>query len=761
MKAGDSSKTRSPLLDSTIWPREVRAGVVGAIAGLASVLTLGVLAYAALGPDAAGIGIPASLVATVFGGTLFALLARGPMPAGSPSSAPILILAALVAGIIADPGYHSGRPDDIAALLALTAASVATMGLLQIAIALLGLTSVARFVPQPVLAGFMNGVAIVFVTAQLPALFGWQSGEWTTHGWRSLAHVEIGCLLIGICTMLAIRTWQGLLLKERLPAFARAIPPPFAGLLLGGAAYAIVAKLWPDLNLGGLIGAVPRSLPSFDRLAPWLAGDAAGLLHRHALDALTTAGLMALIGTLDIVLNGLALDQALQTRTEPRRELLALGASNVLSGVLGGLPILLVRARSLVTWRAGGRTHVALLTSYALFALLALVGGPLLSLLPKVVLGGLMVMVGLLLVDAWSLNLASQWLRGRRSGEARLDLALVLTVCIVSVVWGFAIGVAIGAVLAVMVFIRSMNRSLIRASRTAVEQPSRRIYADAHEIVLRELRPSIVILELEGALFFGSTDRLAREVDALGGDHRVLVMDLHRVTVIDASGATVLSQIRKRLQDGGITLLLASVATDERHGSALTEFADAALPATAWHPDIDRAVEAAEIEMLATVMTQTVDASVPLSESSLMVGLDAGQCERVATHLEHQSLAQGECLFAQGDAGDRLYVLTAGSISIVGGNAGDKAISRVRYVTCSPGMMLGEIAMLDRRGRSAEAVADVASEVFTLSEASLHKLETEAPQLATLVYRNIAIHLAARLRISSNVQAAVQRRRTS
>jgi SulP family sulfate permease len=302
------------------WVGECRAGAAGGLAALAAVLTLGLLANTALGPLAAAEGIPASFIATVIGGSLFAWLSRGPMPCGGPASASTLILAGLVMQIAADPAFQRGRPGDVAALLSLTAASVVGMGVLQIVFALCGLTRAAKYLPQPVLAGFMNGVAIVFVTSQLPTLLGWSNGEWSARRWSALGEIQPATLAIGLLTVAVIWSWPFLLRWPRMPALARYFPGAFAGLVVGCAAYAIVATAWPEAHLGGVVGFVPRAWPVFDRLGPLFGPDTTGLLHRHAGVAATTATLMALIGTLDIVLNGIALDQALQTRTEPRGE---------------------------------------------------------------------------------------------------------------------------------------------------------------------------------------------------------------------------------------------------------------------------------------------------------------------------------------------------------------------------------------------------------------------------------------------------------
>ena len=157
---------------ATAW-REVRAGFASTLISLAPALTMGLLAFAALGPQAASLGIPAALVSSALGGAIFALLSRAPMAAAGPSSAPVLVVGGLVARVVADPAFSASDPAAMTLLLALVAAAVLTMGAAQIALAVSGLVSWAKFVPQPVLAGFMNGVALLALLSLLPLLFGW------------------------------------------------------------------------------------------------------------------------------------------------------------------------------------------------------------------------------------------------------------------------------------------------------------------------------------------------------------------------------------------------------------------------------------------------------------------------------------------------------------------------------------------------------------------------------------------------------------
>jgi SulP family sulfate permease len=132
----------------------------------------------------------------------------------------------------------------------------------------------------------------------------------------------------------------------------------------------------------------------------------------------------------------------------------------------------------------------------------------------------------------------------------------------------------------------------------------------------------------------------------------------------------------------------------------------------------------------------------PLVQTHLFDGLDARQAQRLASHMTERRLAAGERLFARGDPGEDLYVLTAGSLSIVDVQHGH------RYVSFSPGMPFGEIALLDGGGRTADAVADVASSVFALPAAAFAALQREDPALVAQVYRNLATNLSQRLRVA-------------
>jgi sulfate permease, SulP family len=720
--------------------RELQAGIAGTLISLAPALTMGLLAFAALGPQAAALGIPAALVSSVVGGAVFALLARGPMAAGGPAAAPVLVLGALVARVADDPGFAVGDPAAVALLLALVTLAVVSMGAFQIALALSGLVRFAKFVPQPVLAGFMNGVALLALVALLPLLFGWPAGGLHGPVWQDLAQVQPATLAVGLFTVAVILG---------LPRLNHRLPATLVALLAGSGAYALLHAWAPQLALGPLTGALPAAWPQIDMLAPFYNGLADPLLQRHGAAALTAGLVMAMIGTLELVLNSLAMDQACHTRTDARREVLALGAANLASGLVGGLPLLLLRPRALHMLQTGGRTRASLFICCGLFAVLGLAAAPLLALLPQVVLGGVMVTIAFLMADRWSLQLLGQWWRGSRTADLQFAVAVVAVVCGITVALGFPAAVAAGALLSVLLFVRSMNRSLVRNRFTGVAMPSRRIYAATDEARLQPLRERITLLELEGALFFGSADRIAELADNLDPCCDTLVLDFRRVSLIDASGAVVLTQVGRRLRDRGMQLLLSGVSVDNRHGRMLRQFAGDEFAALHGAADIDQAVEAAELRLLARAGFEPLHEAVPIEQVGLMDGLDAAQRARLSACLQRRRLVSGECLFRQGDPGDRLYVITAGSINVFSGAVASGDALPQRFVSLSPGMMLGETAMLDGGGRSGDAVAFGETEVHALDDQTLQRLGAEDPLLRAQLYRNIALHLSQRLRAAA------------
>ncbi len=733
---------------SRAWIHDGAQGAINAVAWLAVTLTLGLLAFSPLqGQGGAALGIAAAFATVIGGGFVYALAGRTASPAASASSATAVILAALIARLLQDPDVALTGAVGVSAVLACSAASVLLMGLIQIAGGLLGAGSIGLYVPQPVLAGFKNGVALLILMAQLPPLLGLPPLMRLLDG-GALAQVHPAATALGLATAAVV--WGVARARPHAPA-------ALVGLLAGIAAFAAASWLWPQASFGPPLGQLTERLVWPDALMPLVSGPTAeparALLQRHAADILQTALVMAVIGSLESMLAAIGVDRSTRTRHHAGRELMALGAGNIASALCGGLPLVLSRARSMLLIQSGAVGRRPIVWSVLTFALLFAAATPLLQWLPRAVLAGIMLTIAWALVDDWTWQLLRRWLRGLggtfKRGASGNPAALNQSLAMVAVVWvvtvwlGFLAAVLVGLLLSMLVFIFRMKRGLVRSRSSAALHPSRRMYLPAQEAVLQTARQRVPVLELEGALFFGSAERLLQEVDRLLQASPSVVLDFKRIGSIDESGAMALHSLWQRLRLQGVRLLLAGVTPTNALGHLLLTYQ--CLDAEQAHDcfaDLDRAVEAAEALLLAEAASPIDRGAMPLLDVPLLAGLSTAQRETVVARMVELPLAAGDVLFHQGDPADRLYVLTAGSVSIIRRDT----VPDQRYVSFPPGMVFGETAMLDGGGRTADAVADTAAVVQVLTRADFDRLSAADPVLAAVLSLNIARHLSERLR---------------
>ena len=739
---------------SSDWRSGLSGGVGAMVAALPVTLMLGVLGFGATGAAAPALGIPAAITALTLGCLLMAAMRVVAVPLLGPSTATTLILASLIARAVQAGTIDASTSQGLALALALAGGCVSVAGALIMTLGLLRLGRLARYVPQTVLAGFMNGVALRILVAQVPLLLGLGAAATLWEGLSQPQQWNLWPLGVGLLAALAV--WLG---GSRWPR----LPLALIGLLLATGAHHLLLALAPTANAGAQVGALAAVMPGPTALAPWLGEAAPALWERHGVELLVSALLIALLVALESSLNARAVDQLADARHDPDRHLLAVGLANVASGLFGGLPLVLARYMGVASLRAGGRgVPVALVCAGAIVGVY--VGGQwLLERVPLAALAGIMLTVAVGLIDGWSRQMLLQWWRGDPSRQLRVDLAVVGLVCAVTLLAGFVPAVALGVLLTMGLFIRRMNRSLLRSRYSATARHSRRLYPPVQDAALGELRQRIQVMELEGALFFGSIERLHDEIETLLREEpglRVLVLDLRRISEIDASGALGMAQLQRMLGRHGVSLLLASVRGVRDHAARLTSLASFA-PAVQrdWHDDADQAIEAAELQLLIEAGRAPEDSlhprhvegrepEMPLAQCALFDGLDEAQRAMVLPRVRRLELARGSTVFARDDAADALYLLLRGSVTVYAGNA-DAQGAQHRLVTIAPGMTFGETAVLDGGGRTGRAVTDRSCVLGELRAEDLRLIEATDAAAAARIYRNLALHASQRLRAAA------------
>jgi sulfate permease, SulP family len=635
---------------------DVAGGIAGAATNFALAVSLGLLAFAPLGPKYFEVGIYAGFASAIYGALVAGLFGGAAHPGSGPRASTTLILAALVAVLATDPAVAPSATQGPEFIVAIAGATVVLAGVLQIVLGALGAGNSARFVPYPFVAGFMCGVSALMIIAQVAPLAGMTRGDLAAGPGTLWQALQPATLFVGLATAAII--WA-------VGSTARRLPAPLIGLVAGTLLYNAIALAFPGVRLGPVVGAAPGWLPKPTALAP-LAQTPWVVISQHLKIILPTAGLIAFIGTLDGLFAAVAIDNATDGRHQTKREVVAHGLANVVAGLCGGVPVVLSRAVALASWNAGGRTRLTTVVAAAALALTLVFGGPLIARFPVTALAGLMVTLGVALIDNWTKGLAG---RLRRKGALRerallWSAATVALVAITEVFFGFQLAIAVGFQLSGLLFYLGMNRSLVRSVVDGTVRPSRRIWGGEDAARVHAARQRIRVIELEGALFFGSAERLSERVEPLAGAADAVVLDFRRVTVIDATGALLIESIARRLATRGTMVLLAGVTPQGRHGATLVAhdtFRDAA--SRLWFRDSDQAVEWAERAIL-EARGQTESAAVPLSAFPLLEGIGRSQLTRIAHHFVRRECVSGEVLFQEYDPGDRLCLLASGAVEI-------------------------------------------------------------------------------------------------
>jgi sulfate permease, SulP family len=707
---------------------DLPGGLVTAIASLAFALTFGMVALAPLGPERAELGIRAGLIAAIVGNLVAARLSGTALPVSGPRASITLVQGAFVASLVADPALGVDE------VLTLSALCVACAGVFQILFGALRLGTLVKFVPYPVIAGFMCGVAVLIVLAQVPHVLGVAPNVLRTPGLGWVGAVQPWTAVVSLATAAMV-----FVAAPR----ARRVPAALVGLLGGTALYYALRVAVAPAALGPTVGMLPTVLPLPTALDGALALLGTPAVGKHLLALVASGAVIAIIGTLDSLLGAAAIDSVTETRHQANRELVAQGLGNVASALFGGVAIALSPAQAIAGWRAGGRTQATSYVSSAALLALMVGGARLLSELPIAVLAGIMLVVAWNLVDTWTRSLLRRLVANIRDRSAWSSAAAVVLVAGVMVGINFVVAVIAGIFLSMALFIAAMNRSLVRAVLDGTARPSRRVYGPAQEQQLAQSRSRIKIVELQGALFFGSTERLRTRVESLATAADYVILDLRRVTDIDATGALVLEQLVKRQQAAGVHIALAGVTPKGRHGTALVASGTFLSHETRrWFVDADRAIEWAERRLLREV-EHGPRREIPLEQLAFTAGLDAEELALVRELLKRQELDPDEVLFREGESGNRLYLLARGAVSIVvhGSDGTDS-----RLVTFAPGSLFGEAALLDGNERSASAIAAEDAVVYSLSRTTLAALAVTHPALASKLLFNLGRHLSGRLR---------------
>lgn len=722
---------------------ELAGGVASALLTLPLSIGFGLFAFSPLGERFAGYGVLAGLYSAIIVALVALLLRANSAIVLAPRSMQAYLVSMVVLHLVQSESY--ALLQDPQQVLSVIFFVIFLSGAMQAAFGAIGLGSLVKYIPYPVIAGFQNAGAILLLLSQIAPLLGLSQRLEPGTLLEQLRHTQPLSLIIGVVTCL-LMVYAGKLSKR--------IPAVIVGMFAGIGLYYLFLHLGYGANLGPFIGELNFVMPDLHYLSGFYAfvheREWWGLLP----SMLAWAASLALISSLDVLLCAKVMEGVTQKREDHNLSLVRLGLGNVVAAAFGGISSAISLTSSQANYNSGGRSGYSVLISSILILAAVLLCAQLIALIPKVVVAGMLFVTAWRLFDRWTVQLVRRIVAAgpRNRASLLLDLLVIVLVTLVSVFASLVTAVAIGVLVSVFSFLFRMSKSVIRRSSRGDVLRSRKTREPRLMQLLAEHGRRIVMFELEGPVFFGTAEKLVQQIEKAAKDGATLVIvDLKRVTDIDTTGVRFLVQANDALVKQGKFLLLSSVEEHSRLGHFLRDMgAIAALTKGRVFVDSDQALEWAEDQLILSELGDVgLGAEFPFGQLDIFAGLSEAQFALIKGLLHRRVFAKGETVFHEGDPGQQLFVIAKGEASVRIRPAG--ATRDIRLVTFSAGTVFGEVALLDTEVRSASVEADEELVCYVLEHEVFQQLSGSHPGIAVTLLRNLGRELSNRLRRANRV----------
>lgn len=523
------------IFDKTNLRGDIFGGITAGIVALPLALAFGIQAFGVISVEEVGnigaIGALAGLTGAMMLGFFASLFGGTPSQISGPTGPMTVISATLISSVWAATGSHS-----IETVIISMALAALLCGVFQILFGILKIGKYIRYIPYPVLSGFMSGIGIIIIVQQIYPLLGLKSPvlivDMITQLPSKIAGFNLTALLLGLGTVAIIYLF---------PLITKKIPATLVALVV----MTVVAVCVPfDSKL--TIGEIPSGFPLPFFVAHNVAGvDWLAVAKMSVIPALTLAGL----GSIDTLLTSVVADNTTKVKHNSNQELIGQGIGNMAVGLFGGLPGAGATMRTIVNIKSGGRNKLSGMV-HGVFLLAVLLGlGKLVRYVPLSVLAGILITVGIGIID----------FKGFKDllKIPKADAVVLVTVLILTVFVDLLIAVGIGMVIACVLFMKRASDLVEGAYHSdQISVFDKEIPWEDEKVLTDEIRSKIYIQRLNGPIFFGTITRFQEVMHDIPDEVKIVIIRMRLVSFMDQSGLYAMETAIKDLQDKGVTVLM-------------------------------------------------------------------------------------------------------------------------------------------------------------------------------------------------------------
>ena len=736
-KDGEGTARRRIAALLAAWSRDVFSGLIASVLAIAYGLSFAALIFAPPLSTWIAYGLAATFITTAVGGSIVAARSSIPFAIAGPDPTTVAVTATLVTALLARFAKE-GAPDDLLApVVIIMALSAALSGILLLGLGLARAGGAIRFIPYPVIGGFLGATGCLMVSGAVRVI--------TDHGLllsnlnALIEPVSLGKLLPAC--VIAVVIYFGVRWRKDSPYVLPVIL--LSGLTVVQLALAAYGVSLADAQSQGWLFKPPAAVgltPTWDvndlRSFPW--HDLPGLSGELFAVMFVTA-----ISTL---LNTTGIEFVTKREADLQRDLKTVGVANLVAAALGGYVSTIALNRTSLNYVAGGRGRLSGLTVAAVALLMLTVHPGFLGYVPKSVLGALLLYLGAQLVYEWLINSA------RRISPIEYVSLLAIALLILQV--GFIAGVLIGVIIGCATFAVSASRvNAIKFSFDGSEYRSTLDRRPEELTILARHGRQIQGMSLQSYLFFGSANRLFQQVKALFSREppcRFLVFDFRLVTGIDSSAMHSFTQIKRAAEEVGARLVLVNLSSELEHAFRTRRFitGDVILA-----DDLDRALESCEKAVIATHLAEGSGGSTLRDWLSRALG-SPKLGEQLAALCQRLEVGKGEIIAEQGTPARSMHFILEGRINILV-KMDDGRLIRVRSL--GPHTTTGEMGLISKQLRSATIQAEVPSVLYVLSAEAYERIKRGNDDLAQALLTYVVSVMAERLSFASKVIGVLRR----
>lgn len=511
---------------------DIFGGITAGIVALPLALAFGIQAFSGIGPDGASLGAYAGLVGATLLGFFAALFGGTHSQISGPTGPMTVITTTLVTGAFTAPGGN------LSAVLVSMALAAIFCGLFQILFGVIKLGKYVRYIPYPVLSGFMSGIGVIIILQQLYPLVGQSAGGSMINLLAGLpaafGSMSPTALLLGIATVAIIYLF---------PLVTKKVPSTLVALII-----VTIVSRFINMESVPTIGEIPSGLPMpfFANSQVSLAGlDWGAIITAAIIPGLTLAGL----GSIDTLLTSVVADNITKTKHNSNRELIGQGIGNAVAGLFCGLPGAGATMRTVVNVKSGGRTQLSGMV-HALLLLAIMLGlGSVVKYVPLSVLAGILITVGWGIID----------FKGFKDllKIPRADAVVLIVVFLVTVFVDLLTAVGIGMVIACVLFMKRAS-DLVEGGYSSQEMTGfdkESPWDDEHGMP-DTVAHKIYIQRLNGPIFFGTINKFKEVMQDVPADAKIVIIRMRLVSFMDQSGLYAMEEAIKDLQSRGVMVLM-------------------------------------------------------------------------------------------------------------------------------------------------------------------------------------------------------------